>query len=59
MRRLALVLLAVAAAAAILRRRRPDRYVEVEFEDASAVRLDRGPETRDLLDDAEAILAAR
>ena len=58
MRRLLLVLLGAAAVAAVLGRRAPTRYVEVEFEDGSMLRLERGPEARDLLDDAETILEA-
>jgi hypothetical protein len=56
MRRLALVLLGVAAAVGLLRRRRPTRFVDVQFADGSSVRLTSGPEARDLLDDAYAIL---
>jgi hypothetical protein len=55
-RRLALLLLGVAAAFALLRRRRPAQFVEVQFGDGSSVRLTSGPEARDLLDDAYAIL---
>jgi hypothetical protein len=56
MRRLALLLLGIAVAAGLLRRRRPTRFVEVQFSDGSSVRLTSGPEARDLLDDAYAIL---
>lgn len=58
MRRAAVVLLAVAAAVAVLRRRRPGEFVDVQFEDGSSIRLSKGPEARDLLDDAYAVLDA-
>ncbi len=58
MRRLALLLAAAAAATFFLRRRAPTDYVDVEFEDGSALRLHRGPEARALLDEAETILDA-
>jgi hypothetical protein len=56
-RRLVLLLLGVATAVVLLRRQ-ADEFVDVEFEDGSSVRLSRGPEARDLLDDARAILDA-
>jgi hypothetical protein len=56
MRRLVLLLLGIAAAAGLLRRQRPTRFVEVQFDDGSSVRLTTGPEARDLLDDAHAVL---
>jgi hypothetical protein len=55
-RRLALVLLAIAGLLAVLRRRRPTEFVDVQFEDGATIRLARGVEARDLLDDASAIL---
>jgi hypothetical protein len=58
MRRLALLLLAVAAAVLLLRRHEPKEFVDVEFEDGSSLRLVRGIEADDLLDDAYAILEA-
>jgi len=54
-RRLALVLLAIAGLVAVLRRRRPTEFVDVQFEDGATVRLARGIEARDLLDDVYAI----
>jgi hypothetical protein len=56
MRRLALVFLAVALVLGVLRRRRQSAFVEVQFEDGAAVRLAGGIESRDLLEDAYAIL---
>jgi hypothetical protein len=58
MRRLALLLLGFALAVALLRRRDSKEFVDVEFEDGSSVRLGRGIEARDLLDDVYAVLAA-
>jgi hypothetical protein len=58
MRRLALLLLGVAVAVVLLRRREPKEFVDVQFEDGSSVRLDRGIEARDLLDDVYAVLEA-
>ena len=55
-RRLALLLLGIAAAVGLLRRRRPAQFVDVQFDDGSSVRLTTGPEARDLLDDAYAVL---
>jgi hypothetical protein len=55
-RSLALLLLGIVAAAGLLRRRRPTQFVEVQFDDGSSVRLTTGPEARDLLDDAHAVL---
>jgi hypothetical protein len=57
-RRVVLLLLGAAAAISVLRRRRPTEFVDVQFEDGSSVRLARGVEARDLLDDAAAILDA-
>ena len=52
------ILIAVAlVAGVVLLRRRAREYVEVEFDDGSSVRFESGPEARDLLDDASAILA--
>ena len=56
-RSLAVALLAAAAAVALLRRRRQGAFVEVEFEDGSAVRLGSRSEARDLLGDVRAVLA--
>ncbi|MGH3080883.1 MAG: hypothetical protein ACRDNH_07080 [Gaiellaceae bacterium] len=53
-----LLLLGAAAAISVLRRRRPTEFVDVQFEDGSGVRLVRGVEAGDLLDDAAAILDA-
>jgi hypothetical protein len=58
MRRLLLLLLGVAVVVGLLRRRRPREFVDVQFDDGSSVRLTTGPEARDLLDDASAILDA-
>jgi hypothetical protein len=57
-RRLLLLLLGLAAVVGILRRRRPREFVDAQFDDGSSVRLTTGPEARDLLDDAYAILDA-
>jgi hypothetical protein len=54
--RFALLLLGIAVAVVVLRRRHDTRFVEVQFDDGSSVRLTSGPEARDLLDDADAIL---
>ena len=58
MRLRSLVLLVVGALGvrALLRRRAPARFVDVDFEDGSALRLATGAEAQDLLDDAHAIL---
>jgi hypothetical protein len=56
MRRALLLLFGVAAAVVLLRRRQPSEFVDVEFEDGSSIRLSRGPEGHDLLDDAHEIL---
>ena len=56
LRRLVLLLLAIAGLLGMLRRLRPAEFVEVQFEDGAAVRLTRGIEADDLLDDAYAIL---
>ena len=58
MRRLALLVIAAAAAVVLIRHREPREFVDVEFEDGSGLRLDRGVEADDLLDDAYAILEA-
>jgi hypothetical protein len=55
-RRLVLVLLAIAGVLGALRRLRPAEFVEVQFEDGAALRLTRGIEADDLLDDTYAIL---
>jgi hypothetical protein len=55
-RSLVLILVAVGAAVVLLRRRPPSKFVDVHFDDGSTIRLTRGPEARDLLDDADAIL---
>jgi hypothetical protein len=59
-RSLVLVLLGIVAAAtiALLRWRTPSEYVGVHFDDDSTIRLTRGLEARDLLDDAHAVLDA-
>jgi hypothetical protein len=57
-RSLALVLLGIVAAIVLLRRRTPSEYVDVHFGDDSTIRLTRGPEAQDLLDDAYAVLDA-
>jgi hypothetical protein len=56
LRRLVLVLFGIAVLPGVLRRLRPAEFVEVQFEDGAAVRLTRGIEADDLLDDAYAIL---
>jgi hypothetical protein len=56
LRNVVLVLAAIAAAIGLLRRRLTSEYVDVHFEDGSTIRLARGPEARDLLDDAQAVL---
>jgi hypothetical protein len=56
-RRLIVGLLVIGGVLGVLRRRRDTRFVDVRFEDGSTVRLARGIEARDLLDDAYAILA--
>ena len=56
LRSLVLVLLAIAGLFSMLRRLRPAELVEVQFADGAAVRLTRGIEADDLLDDAYAIL---
>jgi hypothetical protein len=56
LRRLVLVLFGIAVLLGVLRRLRPAEFVEVQFEDGAAVRLTRGIEADDLLDDAYAIL---
>jgi hypothetical protein len=58
MRKLVFLLLVAAATFALLRRRDAKEFVDVEFEDGSSVRLARGIEANDLLDDAYAILEA-
>jgi hypothetical protein len=37
-------------------RRRTSEFVEVQFDDGSTIRLTRGPEARELLDRAAAVL---
>jgi hypothetical protein len=39
-----------------LLRRRPSEFVEVHFDDGATIRLTRGPEARELIDDAHAVL---
>jgi hypothetical protein len=56
LRRLVLVLFGIAVLLGVLRRLRPAEFVEVQFEDGAAVRLTRGIEADDLLDDAYSIL---
>jgi hypothetical protein len=53
------VLLLTALAAVLLWRRaaHPTGHVNVVFDDGSGVRLDRGVEARDLLDDTRELLA--
>ena len=51
-----IVLLGVLAVFGLLRRRAPSEYVDVQYDDGSTLRVSRGPEGRDLLDDAERIL---
>jgi hypothetical protein len=61
MRLRSLVLIAGVVLAAFVFRRRtadPRRRVDVFFDDGSMIRLQRGPEAADLLDDAAEILAA-
>jgi hypothetical protein len=55
-RSLLLVLLGVLAVFGLLRRRAPSEYIEVQFDDGSTLRLGRGVEGRDLLDDADRIV---
>jgi hypothetical protein len=55
-RRFLLVLLVSAGVLSALRRRRDTESVDVQFEDGSTVRLTRGIEARDLLDDVYSIL---
>lgn len=56
LRNVVLVLGAVAVLLGLARRGRPAKYVEVHFEDGSTIRLTRGPEARDLLDDVNSAL---
>ena len=53
---LLLALVSAVAAVAVLHRRSRAEFVDVEFDDGSAIRLSSGGETRDLLDEAFAIL---
>jgi hypothetical protein len=55
-RSLALVLLGITATVVLLRRRTRSEYVDVHFDDDATIRLTRGPEADDLLDDAYAAL---
>jgi hypothetical protein len=55
-RSLLLIGLGVLAVFGVLRRRAPGRYVDLQYEDGSTIRVARGPEARDLLDDAERIV---
>jgi hypothetical protein len=56
LRSLVLGVLAVAGLLGVLRGLRPTEFVAVQFEDGASIRLSRGIEARDLLDDAYAIL---
>lgn len=55
-RSLVLILVGLGAAIGLLRRHPPSEFVDVHFDDGSTIRLTKGPEARDLLDDADAIL---
>jgi hypothetical protein len=57
-RRLLLLLLLLAAAALIwlVRRREPAEYVQVDYDDGSSIRVGRGAEARDLLQDADELV---
>jgi hypothetical protein len=55
-RRLALLLAAVAGFLLWRRSTRPGDYVETLYDDGSALRLERGVEADDLLDDARELL---
>jgi hypothetical protein len=55
-RSLLLIGLGVLAVFGLLRRRAPSQYVELQYDDGSTLRVNRGPEARDLLDDAERIV---
>ena len=56
LRNVVLVLGAIAVLLGLAWRGRPSKYVEVHFEDGSTIRLTRGPEARDLLDDVNSAL---
>jgi hypothetical protein len=56
LRSLLLVVLGIVSLLGLLRRLRPAEFVAVQFEDGASIRLSRGIEARDLLDDAHAIL---
>ena len=56
LRNVVLVLAAVAVLVGLARRGKPSKYVDVHFEDGSTIRLTRGPEARDLLDDVNSVL---
>jgi hypothetical protein len=56
LRNVVFVLAALGVLLALARRRTPSAYVDVHFEDGSSLRLTRGPEARDLLDDVDAAL---
>lgn len=58
LRKLLLLVLGAATLVVFVRRRRPADFVDVEFEDGSSIRFERGPEASDLVDDAYAILDA-
>lgn len=49
-------MLAAATLVVLVRRRRPAEFVDVDFEDGSSIRFERGTEAADLLGDAYAIL---
>ena len=57
MRKAALLLAAIAAVVLWRRRPRPDTYVDVVYDDGSVLRLDRGVEAADLLNDTRELLA--
>jgi hypothetical protein len=56
LRSLLLLIVGALGVRALLSRRAPAEFVDVDFEDGSALRLARGAEAKDLLDDAHAIL---
>jgi len=56
LRSLVLLVGAALLAVGVLRRRLPSEFVNVDFDDGSAIRLASGYEAQDLLDDARAIL---
>jgi len=58
MHKLALLLAAVAVVVLWRRRSRSDAYVDVVYDDGSVLRLERGVEADDLLNDTRELLAA-